>query len=49
MGQANENRGLGQFKESAIGHCQENEFYSTSYEEPGKIVSQGVLRSEVLY
>lgn len=46
-GQRNEERGPGQFQDRHMGHGQE--FYPTSCEEPGKILSHGVLRSEVLF
>lgn len=49
MGQGNEDGGLGKFKGSSAGHGPEIEFYFTSYEELGKILNHGVLRSEVLF
>lgn len=49
MGQGDEDRGLGKLKGSSAEHGPEIEFYFTSYEELGKILNYGVLRSEVLF
>lgn len=49
MGRGNEDRGPGQFKESPTGCGQKISSYPTSCEEPGKMLSFGVLKSEVLF